>query len=89
MSKEIKGTIEELEAVVRDLHRSAANLDNIIQSIELNEVYHNDTYHLMDVVQEAQYRRDFKQVRKYNQLEERENLIWQKLIENLKTEKES
>ena len=85
---EIKGTFEELEAIVTDLHRSAAQLDELIQTF--NELNPEDVKYIeFFAAQQARYRADFKRHRSYDQLEEREKLIWQKLIENLKTEKES
>lgn len=84
--RKINGTIEELKAIVMDLHRSAAQLDDIIQRIELDKETHNDKYHLMFVRTEQLYREDLKRVRGYSDLEERERLIWQKLLENLKKE---
>jgi hypothetical protein len=79
----ITGTIEELKEVVLALHRSAAQLDEIIQEMEM-ENRHEGEWFTMLVASRARYREDFKQYRDYKRLEERENLIWQKLIDNLK-----
>lgn len=87
MCLKVNGTIEELKAIVTDLHRTAAQLDEIIQQMEIEEKsIVTAEYHQMFVRSEFSYRKDFKRARGYSDLEERENLIWQKLLENLKKE---
>ena len=76
--------IGELKGVVLNLHRSAGGLDNVIQSIE-NEIENiSEEYLKFFIKAQANYRRDYTNV--LGSIEEREKLIWRKLIEAIEIE---
>ena len=77
MSENVKKLIEELKEVMIELHRSAGNLDRAIREIERD--YTNTDDKLLFVKVQAKYRENSKHYL-FNNLEERENEIWQKLI---------
>ena len=84
MNENTKTFIEELKKVVLDLHRSAGQLDEIIQSIE-TEMENNDSdknYMDMYISHMLRYRLDAKDSKGYNQLETRELAIWDQLIKS-------
>jgi hypothetical protein len=82
MDTNIKDLIEELKGVVLDLHRSAGNLDQLIQTIEIEEgaPSNKEEYLKMYIRSQGLYREDFKKARGYNELDEKEKIIWKKLI---------
>ena len=82
MREQIKKEIEELKKVVLDLHRSAGSLDEYIQMLEneFEQTGFDDEYSKIFARQIQQYRMDVKTRRGFNKLEEKENDIWQQLI---------
>lgn len=76
--------IDKLKEVVINLHRSAGQLDQLIQSIE-NELVGRDEIDkdfLMHFVKsQEQYRESFKTAKEYHILDEKEEFYWEKLIE--------
>lgn len=86
MNDNAKKQIEELKKIVLELHRSAGDLDAMVQCMEAElESQRNVTYNEMYVKTNMTYRETLKQA-KYNNLEERENLAWNALFDALKTE---
>ena len=77
--------IEELKGVVMDLHRSASQLDDAIQSIEDVDV-NGTEYMRLFVSHQYNYRNDYKIHKQYDELEEREIDIWNRLIKSLNEE---
>lgn len=82
MREEIKKQIEEMKGIVLDLHRSAGNLDEQIRLLEneLDDPGCNGVYVNMYVQHLCRHRNDFKLDRKYNDFDEKEDKIWQQLI---------
>ena len=72
--------------MVLDLHRSAGNLDENIRmlEIELEQHEHEDEYSNIFIRQVQRYRADTKTHREYDKLDEKENDIWQQLIDAVK-----
>ena len=84
MNAKSKELIEVLESIVMDLHRSASQLDNTIQSIKDTCDIHDVEFMLMSVKQHYRFRNDYKKYRQYDTIDEREIDIWNQLIESLK-----
>lgn len=76
--------VNKLKDVVMNLHRSAGQLDQLIQSIE-NELVGRDEidkdFLMVFVKSQEQYREQFKTAREYHILDEKEEFYWEKLIE--------
>lgn len=76
--------VNKLKDVVMNLHRSAGQLDQLIQSIE-NEFVGRDEidkdFLMVFVKSQEQYREQFKTAREYHILDEKEEFYWEKLIE--------
>lgn len=76
--------VDKLKEVVMNLHRSAGQLDQMIQSIE-NELYGREEidkdFLKVFIKSQEQYRKDFKTVKEYHTLDEREEFYWEKLIQ--------
>ena len=88
MRENIKEHIEELKEVVLELHRSAANLDEYIQMLEMelgNPVLENK-YADMLTKRYQTYRMVYKHDRGFNKLDEKENDIWMQLIASVNEE---
>jgi Mg2+ and Co2+ transporter CorA len=83
MNNNVKFAIGELKEVVMDLHRSAGRLDDIIQGIEREEA-ENEPFFEMYIKAQAQYRGNIKTV--FGDLDAKETLIWEKLINLAKKE---
>ncbi|MDR1066199.1 MAG: hypothetical protein LBL35_02020 [Clostridiales bacterium] len=78
MDNKVKKSIEELKNAVLDLHRSAGQLDSVIQYIENEEEDASEKeYWKMFIKVQANYRREVKT--RYGDLDEKENEIWKKL----------
>ena len=79
--------IDKMKEVMLNLHRSASQLDQMIQSIE-NELVLTDGYDkdfLMTFVQsQKQYRESLKEAHGYDILNEKEEFYWEKLIDEIK-----
>ena len=76
--------VNKLKDVVMNLHRSAGQLDQLIQSIE-NELVGRDEidkdFLMVFVKSQERYREQFKTAREYHILDEKEEFYWEKLIE--------
>lgn len=79
MDEEMKNAIEQLEAVVLTLHRSAGELDTLVQDIKRELTMENAEYLYMYIKNQCHYREMCKQVKGYNQLDEAEKIIWDSL----------
>ena len=83
-NEDIKSLLGELKEVVLALHRSAGNLDSIIIDIEDKSteptVGDNFEFFKMCIDYQKKYRRDMK-IAFYKNLDEQEEIIWQKLTE--------
>ena len=88
MRENIKEHIEELKEVVLELHRSAANLDEYVQMLEIelgNPVLKNK-YADMLTKRYQTYRMEYKHTRGFDRLNEKENDIWMQLIASVNEE---
>lgn len=89
MNKNVSNAIDELKQIVMDLHRSAGQLDEMIQSIE-NEFYGrtdaDNRYLKCFVTSRKNYRESVKEARNYNSLDAKEQFVWEKLIGAIKNE---
>ena len=83
MNEKTKKCIEEMRRFIMTLHRSAADLDNILDGIENTCDSMSSEYALMYALTQRVYREDLKKV-KYGDLEKHEDNIWNRLIESLK-----
>ena len=81
---QITKRVDKLKEVVMNLHRSAGQLDQLIQSIE-NELYGREEidkdFLMVFVKSQEQYRESFKTAKEYHILNEKEEFYWEKLIE--------
>ena len=80
MSNNFKESIEKMKVVVLDLMRSAANLDNILQSLESGKEEMSDLEMMYYLKTQISYREGFKKFKLIENIEDRENEIWQELI---------
>ena len=88
MRENIKEHIEELKEVVLELHRSAANLDEYVQMLEIelgNPVLENK-YADMLTKRYQTYRMAHKDDRELDKLNEKESDIWMQLIASVNEE---
>ena len=88
MQENIKEHIEELKEVVLELHRSAANLDEYVQMLEIelgNPVLENK-YADMLTKRYQTYRMAYKHDREFDKLNEKESDIWMQLIASVNEE---
>lgn len=76
----VKENIEKLKVIVLDLYRSAANLDNVIQDIELIEGDVSENELTCYLRAKHDYREDFKKYKFGIDLDKREEEIWNELI---------
>lgn len=80
MDENTKELIENLKQIVSELHRSAGQLDNIIQQIELEFVSRDDEidaeYVRLYLATQRNYRKDTIRVR-FKDLEKKELSIWE------------
>ena len=71
--------VDKLKEVVMNLHRSAGQLDQMIQSIE-NELYGREEidkdFLMIFLKSQEQYRNDWKTAKEYHILDEKEELYW-------------
>lgn len=84
MNKEIKNLIDELKEVVMELHRSAGNLDDCIQTMEqlLSEEDLNDKDCARFIIQSGtRSRAESNYLHKYSELTDKENSIWRRLLD--------
>ena len=79
MNKETEKCIEELKEVVMDLHRSAGNLDSIIQAIE-SEKDSSEEYVKIMIASQCNWRHGLRK----NELDKKEDIIWEQMIATFK-----
>lgn len=77
MTAKVREQIDELKEIVLALHRSAGQLDDIIQGVELG-MDEDEEYFKIFVRSQALYRKDYKH-NKFDDLEKRETDAWKKL----------
>ena len=83
MNDEIKNLIDELKEVVMELHRSAGNLDDCIQTMEqlLSEEDLNDKDCARFIIRSGnRSRAESDYNHQYYKLIDKENGIWQRLL---------
>ena len=84
---EVTKRVNKLKDVVMNLHRSAGQLDQMIQSIE-NELYGREEidkeFLMLFVKSQEQYRESYKTACEYHILDEKEEFYWEKLIDAIK-----
>lgn len=86
MNENFKQSLSELKDIVLSLHRSAGNLDSLIQSIEV-EIWNQDNLDLDDLRYVVINLYDCRKSRKkfeFANLDREEQEIWKKLIEATK-----
>ena len=88
MNENIKKSIEELEAMVKALHRSAANLDDIIEKIKVVGLTEGEEYLKEYIRVEKNFRMATKKYAGYAELDEMEDDIWERLITDISVETE-
>lgn len=86
-----KSAVEELRAVVMCLYRSAGNLDNILQSIELelDGTKSDSLYTKAFCRSKRMYREDVMKAAGFSGLDNLEAEAWNKLLEAFSKESES
>lgn len=86
-----KSAIEELRSIVMSLYRSAGNLDNILQSIELemDSTKSSSLYTEMFCRSKRMYREDVVKAAGFSGLDSLEAEAWNKLLEAFSKEMES
>ena len=89
MSNEVKKIIEEMKSVVMDFHRTAAHLDNAICNLEfeLSSGNYDKDYLLLLTKYLEREREDLKLNRGYHELNQREEELWEKLVNTIITSK--
>lgn len=81
----IEGYINDLRNLVLQLHRSAGQLDDILRSIETSN--ETDPYYAICYIKSLiTYREEMKRFAGFNNFDEQEEILWQKLISELKKE---
>lgn len=88
MNENIKKSIEELEAIVKALQRSAANLDDIIEKIKLVGLTEGEEYLKGYIRVEKNFRMAAKKYAGYYELDEMEDDIWERLLTDISVETE-
>lgn len=87
MDKNIQKRLDKLKEVVMNLHRSAGQLDQMIQSIEVELVGKDEIdkeWLMIFVKSQEDYRENYKTAHEYHILDEKEEFYWEKLIETIK-----
>ena len=86
---EVTKRVNKLKDVVMNLHRSAGQLDQMIQSIEL-ELFGREEidkeYLEAFVKSQMQYRESCKTAKEFHTLDEREEFYWEKLLQTIEKE---
>ena len=85
-NENIKKHIEELEVIVKHLHRSAINLDILIEHLKFELEYSDEWFFDGDVETIVENRKTFKNNRGYNDINEMEEDIWARLLTDVKRE---
>ena len=90
MTENIKNALDELKALVMTLHRSAGHLDDLIQQIENDgSITESDDYFRMIVCQIIRYRVGMLQDKNWLNLDEREQSLWNSLLDEIDYKEES
>lgn len=85
MNQKFNVAIEEMKCVMMNLYRSASELDQFIQNIELESIKEKDNdYIRMVVMMKQRYRVDSKKSNNRFDLDKQEKEAWDHLIESLK-----
>ena len=86
-----KSAVEELRRIVMCLYRSAGNLDNILQSVELelDKSRSDSLYTEMFCRSKRMYREDIAKAAGFSGLDDLEAEAWNKLLEAFSEETES
>lgn len=85
MDQKFNVAIEEMKCVMMNLYRSASELDQFIQNIELESIKEKDNdYIRMVVMMKQRYRVDSKKSNNRFDLDKQEKEAWDHLIESLK-----
>ena len=80
LNEKQKGIIEDLKVIVLDLHRSAGDLDNMVQQMVVAANADDDEeYARIFMLSLSQYRKQFKMAHGYDNLEAKENEILSRL----------
>lgn len=82
---ELDKRIRAMKEVILNIHRSASELDTIVQRIENVSKIANETdedYRRMGVIikREFQHRKEMNRIFGFDVLEEREDFAWEKLL---------
>ena len=88
-TKAVTKRLDKLKEVVLNLHRSAGQLDQMIQSIELELVGRDEidaNWLMVFVKSQEAYRENFKTAKEYHIFDEKEEFYWEKLIDAIKKE---
>lgn len=84
MTNKVLEAIKELESIRLDLFRSAANLDKIIGNLELvKDDQAGSEYIRWYISHSMTARKEIARVCDWDKLNERENEIWQKLLNDM------
>ena len=87
MNKNFKKSIEELEEIVKVLHRSASNLDDAIERIKfVADTESNNEYLYMYAKNELDHRKAKRKYAGYDELGELEDDIWERLTTTILNE---
>lgn len=87
METNINKTLDELKTIVMALHRSAGQLDELIQQIELDAFKQTDEEHLQMFIKQCfNYRSYAKRCKGYSELDEMEADIWARLLTDARHE---
>ena len=85
MNQKFNVAIEEMKCVMMNLYRSASELDQFIQNIELESIKEKDNDSIrMVVMMKQRYRVDSKKSNNRFDLDKQEKEAWDHLIESLK-----
>lgn len=80
MNTNIAKTLDELKTIVMALHRSAGELDKMIQEIEVEAYEGNEEFLAIYIAQHRHYREASKERKGYSELDEMEADIWARLL---------
>lgn len=86
MNTNITKTLDELKTIVMALHRSAGELDKIVQMIEVEAYSGNEDYLAIYIKQCQNHREAIKKHNGYSDLDEMETDIWARLLTDIKRE---
>ena len=81
MNERVEILLEELEELVLEIHRSAADLDYIIQSIRSEEDSDEEYFNMY--VQAARELRTNNKRERFGNVDKSEELIWEEILEEV------